>query len=108
MVDGCVRKAPIAALASSLLAAEYLTIRLARRSSPPCTRNFQTQPGEYYDLPLPAVLVDRRRDRGGLRVVPAGADPGRDHAGVLLPLPGRAGDLHRARLVDGAQHAVLG
>src|SRR5262245_9243055 len=35
---GGVPGTPIAALASSLLAAEYLAIRLARRSSPPCAR----------------------------------------------------------------------
>ena len=36
-------RTPIAALASSLLAAEYLAIRLARLSSPPCTRSSQPQ-----------------------------------------------------------------
>jgi hypothetical protein len=41
---GLCLRTPIAALASSLLAAEYLPIRLARRSSPPSTRRFETQP----------------------------------------------------------------
>src|SRR6185436_1217974 len=52
----CLRTS-FAALASSLLAAEYLPIRLARRSSPPCTRRSLTEPSAKMNDPV----ADERR-----------------------------------------------
>src|SRR5439155_16843533 len=48
-------KRSVAALAASLVAAEYLTIRLAPRSLPPCTRTFLEPSGREH--PGAASLV---------------------------------------------------